>query len=162
MGTGTGIGEDRLITFTSHKIERRGTVGQLTRALSCIICCHIGGFYSHSVVTHCHCCIWVWCCQIMQQKVGGSWRACRCSWWEMTAGWLKVALNHCISYDKPRQRAFLMASSMSMAACRGAFFTCLCSSSFLRNILVDKPNDQSSRWSSESNYPPQVRIYHNR
>lgn len=25
-----------------------------------------------------------------------------------------------------------------------------------RNILVDKPNDQSSRWSSESNYPPQV------
>ena len=27
---------------------------------------------------------------------------------------------------------------------------------FFRNILVDKPNDQSSRWSSESNYPPQV------
>uniref|UniRef100_A0A3Q4HW80 Muskelin 1, intracellular mediator containing kelch motifs n=1 Tax=Neolamprologus brichardi TaxID=32507 RepID=A0A3Q4HW80_NEOBR len=24
------------------------------------------------------------------------------------------------------------------------------------NILVDKPNDQSSRWSSESNYPPQL------
>ena len=28
--------------------------------------------------------------------------------------------------------------------------------SVCRNILVDKPNDQSSRWSSESNYPPQV------
>uniref|UniRef100_A0AAZ3SGE5 LisH domain-containing protein n=1 Tax=Oncorhynchus tshawytscha TaxID=74940 RepID=A0AAZ3SGE5_ONCTS len=27
--------------------------------------------------------------------------------------------------------------------------------SVCRNILVDKPNDQSSRWSSESNYPPQ-------
>ncbi|XP_062055249.1 muskelin isoform X2 [Lepus europaeus] len=27
-----------------------------------------------------------------------------------------------------------------------------------RNILVDKPNDQSSRWSSESNYPPQYLI----
>uniref|UniRef100_A0A670YWJ5 Muskelin 1 n=1 Tax=Pseudonaja textilis TaxID=8673 RepID=A0A670YWJ5_PSETE len=26
------------------------------------------------------------------------------------------------------------------------------------NILVDKPNDQSSRWSSESNYPPQYLI----
>uniref|UniRef100_A0A7N6BSR6 LisH domain-containing protein n=1 Tax=Anabas testudineus TaxID=64144 RepID=A0A7N6BSR6_ANATE len=26
------------------------------------------------------------------------------------------------------------------------------------NILVDKPNDQSSRWSSESNYPPQFLI----
>lgn len=24
-----------------------------------------------------------------------------------------------------------------------------------RNVLVDKPGDQSSRWSSESNYPPQ-------
>lgn len=23
---------------------------------------------------------------------------------------------------------------------------------------MDKPNDQSSRWSSESNYPPQVRV----
>jgi len=31
--------------------------------------------------------------------------------------------------------------------------------SFFRNILVDKPNDQSSRWSSESNYPPQVSIW---
>lgn len=31
-----------------------------------------------------------------------------------------------------------------------------CSYFFIRNILVDKPNDQSSRWSSESNYPPQV------
>lgn len=31
------------------------------------------------------------------------------------------------------------------------------SSTYLpENILVDKPNDQSSRWSSESNYPPQV------
>lgn len=30
---------------------------------------------------------------------------------------------------------------------------------FFRNILVDKPNDQSSRWSSESNYPPQVGIF---
>lgn len=29
---------------------------------------------------------------------------------------------------------------------------------FSRNILVDKPNDQSSRWSSESNYPPQVSV----
>uniref|UniRef100_A0A8C7HPE6 Muskelin 1, intracellular mediator containing kelch motifs n=1 Tax=Oncorhynchus kisutch TaxID=8019 RepID=A0A8C7HPE6_ONCKI len=30
------------------------------------------------------------------------------------------------------------------------------SSTYLpENILVDKPNDQSSRWSSESNYPPQ-------
>ncbi|XP_014398356.1 PREDICTED: muskelin isoform X5 [Myotis brandtii] len=28
----------------------------------------------------------------------------------------------------------------------------------LRNILVDKPNDQSSRWSSESNYPPQYLV----
>ncbi|KAG9345727.1 hypothetical protein JZ751_008871 [Albula glossodonta] len=28
----------------------------------------------------------------------------------------------------------------------------------LSNILVDKPNDQSSRWSSESNYPPQYLI----
>uniref|UniRef100_A0A8B9C4S1 Muskelin n=2 Tax=Anser TaxID=8842 RepID=A0A8B9C4S1_9AVES len=27
-----------------------------------------------------------------------------------------------------------------------------------KNILVDKPNDQSSRWSSESNYPPQYLI----
>ncbi|KAM7121221.1 muskelin isoform 4-T4 [Molossus nigricans] len=27
-----------------------------------------------------------------------------------------------------------------------------------RNILVDKPNDQSSRWSSESNYPPQYLV----
>ncbi|ELK38618.1 Muskelin [Myotis davidii] len=26
------------------------------------------------------------------------------------------------------------------------------------NILVDKPNDQSSRWSSESNYPPQYLV----
>lgn len=34
----------------------------------------------------------------------------------------------------------------------------LCLFLFLRNILVDKPNDQSSRWSSESNYPPQVSI----
>lgn len=34
---------------------------------------------------------------------------------------------------------------------------CLFSCLFvIRNILVDKPNDQSSRWSSESNYPPQV------
>ncbi|XP_068526202.1 muskelin isoform X2 [Anas acuta] len=33
------------------------------------------------------------------------------------------------------------------------------SSSYLpENILVDKPNDQSSRWSSESNYPPQYLI----
>uniref|UniRef100_A0A3Q3NE02 Muskelin 1, intracellular mediator containing kelch motifs n=1 Tax=Mastacembelus armatus TaxID=205130 RepID=A0A3Q3NE02_9TELE len=30
--------------------------------------------------------------------------------------------------------------------------------SLFRNILVDKPNDQSSRWSSESNYPPQFLI----
>uniref|UniRef100_A0A452RDL3 Muskelin N-terminal domain-containing protein n=1 Tax=Ursus americanus TaxID=9643 RepID=A0A452RDL3_URSAM len=29
---------------------------------------------------------------------------------------------------------------------------------YFRNILVDKPNDQSSRWSSESNYPPQYLI----
>ncbi|MXQ92813.1 hypothetical protein E5288_WYG002864 [Bos mutus] len=29
---------------------------------------------------------------------------------------------------------------------------------FHLNILVDKPNDQSSRWSSESNYPPQYLI----
>lgn len=34
------------------------------------------------------------------------------------------------------------------------FSLCVCV--FFRNILVDKPNDQSSRWSSESNYPPQV------
>uniref|UniRef100_A0A670YWF6 Muskelin 1 n=1 Tax=Pseudonaja textilis TaxID=8673 RepID=A0A670YWF6_PSETE len=33
------------------------------------------------------------------------------------------------------------------------------SSTYLpENILVDKPNDQSSRWSSESNYPPQYLI----
>uniref|UniRef100_A0A8D0A1F6 Muskelin 1, intracellular mediator containing kelch motifs n=1 Tax=Sander lucioperca TaxID=283035 RepID=A0A8D0A1F6_SANLU len=33
------------------------------------------------------------------------------------------------------------------------------SSTYLpENILVDKPNDQSSRWSSESNYPPQFLI----
>jgi len=25
-----------------------------------------------------------------------------------------------------------------------------------RNIFVDKPTDQSSRWSSDSNHPPQV------
>ncbi|KAL6069219.1 hypothetical protein STEG23_019678, partial [Scotinomys teguina] len=31
------------------------------------------------------------------------------------------------------------------------------SSTYLpENILVDKPNDQSSRWSSESNYPPRL------
>ncbi|XP_068045487.1 muskelin isoform X3 [Anomalospiza imberbis] len=33
------------------------------------------------------------------------------------------------------------------------------SSTYLpENILVDRPNDQSSRWSSESNYPPQYLI----
>uniref|UniRef100_A0A667Z6M9 Muskelin 1, intracellular mediator containing kelch motifs n=1 Tax=Myripristis murdjan TaxID=586833 RepID=A0A667Z6M9_9TELE len=34
----------------------------------------------------------------------------------------------------------------------------VCLPSGCRNILVDKPNDQSSRWSSESNYPPQYLI----
>jgi len=27
---------------------------------------------------------------------------------------------------------------------------------FYRNIYLDKPTDQSSRWSSDSNHPPQV------
>uniref|UniRef100_A0A8C4QDE0 Muskelin N-terminal domain-containing protein n=1 Tax=Eptatretus burgeri TaxID=7764 RepID=A0A8C4QDE0_EPTBU len=29
---------------------------------------------------------------------------------------------------------------------------------FFRNILADKPNDQSSRWSSDSNHPPQFLV----
>ena len=36
--------------------------------------------------------------------------------------------------------------------------TALTLSLVYRNILVDKPSDQSSRWSSESNYPPQVNL----
>lgn len=32
---------------------------------------------------------------------------------------------------------------------------------FRRNILVNRPSEQSSRWSSENNYPPQV-VYNSR
>ncbi|KAJ3612188.1 hypothetical protein NHX12_020464 [Muraenolepis orangiensis] len=45
------------------------------------------------------------------------------------------------------------------ALCFGVFKWSSYSSIYLpENILVDKPNDQSSRWSSESNYPPQYLI----